>query len=155
MLELKVEIKNGKVILDGLRDLAREMPGAVRRGLKRIAAGIYGHAFQWLSGAGAKASNVPGGGYPVPVRTGHLRRSLDWLSPGESKSGDLGAFTAGPDEVVIFDAASYAPAIFLGLGSSEPYGPRDALKDALYIFDHGGNIQRVIGEEVTREINKV
>jgi len=130
------------------------MPGAIKRGLRRIAAGIHAIAYQWLSGPGAKKSYVSGGGYPVPVRTGHLRRMLDWLAPGDSKSGDIGAFTAGDDEVVIFDSASYAPAIFLGRGSSDKFGPRDALRDALDYFNHGGQIQQILGEEIRKEINK-
>ncbi len=154
MLDLKVSIEGDKVVINGLDRIAKELPNAVKRGLKRSAVGIFDHAKQWLSGPGAKASNIPRGGYPVPVRTGHLRQSLDWLAPGESKSGDIGTFTAGEDEVVIFDSASYAHVIFLGLGSSKAYGPRDALKDALDLFNHGANIQRVIEEEVRKELNK-
>jgi hypothetical protein len=153
MLDLKVSIENDKVVVQGLQDLADRFPAAIKRGLKRIAAGIFGHAYQWLSGAGANVSNVPGGGYPIPVRTGHLRRSLDWLAPGESKSGDAGTFRAGDDEVVIFDSASYAPAVFLGRGSSAAYGPRDAVKDALDLFNHGDKIRWTLGEEIRKEIN--
>lgn len=154
MLDLRVDIQNGKVVADGLKKLASEFPGAIRRGLKRIAVGIYGHAYQWLSGPGAKSSNIPGGEYPVPVRTDHLRRSLSWLNPGESKSGDLGTFTAGDLEAVVFDAAAYAPDIFLGRGSSAPFGPRDAVKDALMLFNHEGRIQQIIDEEIRKEIGK-
>ncbi len=154
MLDLKVSIENDKVVINGLEEVAQELPNAVRRGLHRIGGGIYQEAFHWLSGPGAKKSNIPGGGYPVPVRTGHLRRMLDWLAPGESKTGDAGTFSAGGGEAVIFDSASYAPAVFLGLGSSKSYGPRDALRDALYIFEHGGNIERVMDEEIRRAINK-
>ena len=154
MLDIKVSIENKEVVINGLNKLASEMPNAIKRGLKRVAVGIYGNAFQWLSGPGAKASDIPGGGYPVPVRTGHLRRSLDWLGPGESKTGDLGTFTAADDEVVIFDSASYAPDIFLGRGSSSSYGTRDALRDALDYFNHGANIQQILGEEIRKEINK-
>jgi hypothetical protein len=154
LLDLKVTIENDKVVIQGLQDLAREMPQAIKRGLRRSAAGIYAIAFQWLSGPGAQKSGIPGGDYPVPVRTGHLRRSLDWLAPGQSKSGDVGTFKAGDDEVVIFDSALYAPAVFLGRGSSAKFGPRDALKDALDYFNHGGQIQQMIGEEIRKEINK-
>ena len=154
MLNIKVNMKNETVVVDGMRDLASRFPDAVMRGLERSAAGIFSYAYKWLSGAGSKKSRIASGGYPVPVRTGHLRRSLDWLAPGETKTGDLGTFSAGSDEVVIFDSAEYAPDIFLGLGSSQKFGPRDALRDALFLFDHGGNIQRVISEEIQKEINK-
>ncbi len=154
MLDLKVTIENDKVVINGLEEIAAELPSAVRRGLHRIGGGIYQEAFHWLSGPGAKKSNIPGGGYPVPTRTKHLRGSLGWLDPGQSKSGDVGTFTAGGGEAVIFDSASYALPVFLGLGSSKSYGPRDALRDALYIFEHGGNIERVMDEEIRRAINK-
>ncbi len=169
MLDIKITIQGDKVVIEDLNRIAKEFPNAVKRGLKRSARGIYAIANQWLSGPAAtyesrtsksgktyrkKTGDLAGGGYPVPVRTGHLRQSLAWLDPGESKSGDVGTFTAGEDEVVIFDSASYAPAIFLGRGSSTAYGPRDALRDALDLFNHGANIQRVIEEEIVKEINK-
>jgi hypothetical protein len=174
MLDIKVTIENEKVVIAGLEKLAKEIPGAIRRGLERSAVGIYRAAFNWLSGPARsqvrlrdtdkhKKSRLRGqsdllgarpGGWPVPRITGHLREELAWLSPGQSKAGDLGTFTAGDDEVVVFDSASYAPAIFLGLGSSRAYGPRDALRAALDQFNHGGNIQKVIEEEIQKEIDK-
>jgi hypothetical protein len=172
MLDLKVTIDNDKVVIAGLEKIAARMPGAVNRGLRRSAAGIYAIGMQWLSGKGGqtrtysrewsaggevrtkKKYGAAPGGYPVPVRTGHLRRSLNWLAPGQSKSGDVGIFTAGPNEVVVFNSASYARAIFLGLGSSAQFGPRDALKDALEMFNRGAQIQQMIGEEIQKEINK-
>jgi hypothetical protein len=175
MLDLKVTIENDKVVVQGLQNLAARFPGAVKRGLRRSAAGIYSIAFQWLSGPGGagkkQRSDYTGftkksgeavsfrsfhtsGGYPVPVRTSHLRRQLDWLAPGGSKSGDLGTFKAGDNEVVIFDSALYAPAVFLGRGSSAKFGPRDALKDALEMFNRGAQIQQIIGEEIRKEINQ-
>lgn len=175
MLDLKVSIEGDKVVVAGLQGLAARFPGAIRRGLRRIGGGIHGIALQWLSGSGVagkkqrsdyvgftkKSGEVvtfrsyhTAGGYPVPVRTGHLRRSLDWLAPGESKSGDLGAFKAGDDEVVIFDSASYAPAVFLGRGSSRKFGERDALGDALIKFNNANRIAGTIEEEVQKEIDR-
>lgn len=172
MLDLKVTIDNDKVVIAGLEKLAAEMPGAVSRGLRRSAAGIYAIAYQWLSGKGGgtrtysrewsaggevrkkKKMGAAGGGYPVPVRTGHLRRSLGWLAPGNSKSGDVGTFKAADDEVVVFNSARYAANVFLGRGSSAKFGPRDALRDALNYFNHGGQIQQMISEEIRKEINK-
>lgn len=154
MLDIKVHIENDKVVIAGLQNIAKEMPNAIKRGLQRSAAGIWAGAFQWLNGPGAKKSNIGAGGYPVPVRTGHLKGSLAWLNPGESKSGDLGTFTAGDSEVVIFDSASYAPAVFLGRGSSAKFGKRDALHDALESFNRGSKIQQFISEEIQKEINK-
>lgn len=167
MIDLKVTIENDKVVVAGLQDHAARFPGAIKRGLRRVAAGIFARAFDQLSGPGGEIMTTPSGAgrrsrkiydnsgsYPVPIRTGHLRRSLAWLNPGESKSGDLGTFKAGDDEVVVFDSASYAAAIFLGRRSSKSYGPRDALRDALEMFNRGAMIQQVIGEEIRKEINK-
>jgi hypothetical protein len=154
MLDIHVEIKNHEVVIQGLQKLADEFPGAIKRGLKNIGRGVYAEAYQWLSGPGAKKSNIPGGGYPVPVRTGHLRRSLDFLDPGQSKSGDVGTFTAGDNEVVVFDSASYASAVFMGRGSSSPYGERDALRDGLDVFDRTKGIAFAIDLEIRKEINK-
>jgi hypothetical protein len=172
MLDIKVSIENKEVVIQGLDKLGFGIDIAATKGLQRATVGIFGIAFQWLSGAGGqtrtysrewsaggeirrkKKYGAAPGGYPVPVRTGNLRRLLNWLWPGESKSGDAGTFTAGPDEFVIYDSASYAAAVFLGRGSSAPYGPRDALRDALELFNHGGMIQQLIGEEITKEMNK-
>jgi hypothetical protein len=154
MLDLRVEIKNDRVVMQGLEKLAREFPGAVKRGLKNIGRGVYQQAFQWLSGPGAKKSNIPGGGYPVPVRTGHLRGRLDWLDPGQSKSGEAGTFTAGDMETVVFDSASYAGDIFSGSGSSGPYGERDALRDGLDVFDRTRGVVFTIDLEIRKEINR-
>ncbi len=173
MIDVKVTVENKNVIFN-LDHLSEALPGAVRRGLTRIGGGIYAEAFRWLTGGAQsqvrlrdtdkhKKSRLRGqsdlltarpGGYPVPRVTGHLRSSLAWLNPGESKSGDAGSFDAGPDEVVVFNSASYARAIFLGLGSSAKFGPRDALRDALNHFNQGAQIQRVIEDEISKEINK-
>jgi hypothetical protein len=172
MLDLKVTVEGDKVVIAGLNKIADEMPNAIKRGLKRVAAGIYAIAYQWLSGAGGqtksytrewsagggevrskKTYGAAPGGYPVPVRSGNLRRLLDWLNPGETKSGDIGTFTAEDNEVVIFDSASYASDIFLGKGSSAAYGPRDAVSDAFQMFNRGAMIETVMGEEIQKEIN--
>ncbi len=153
MLNVRVII-DGEAVERSLKSLAERFPDAVNRGLERMAVGIYGLAGQWLNGPGAKKSNIPGGGYPVPRRTGHLWRSLIMLGPGESKSGDVGTVSAQNNEFIITDTASYAPAIFLGLGSSAKFGPRDALRDALDLFNHGANAEMLIGQEIQKEINK-
>jgi len=125
-LDLQVTVQGDRVVVANLQRYARELPHAVDRGLKRIVRGLYGIAQYWLSGEGGAAKDMRtdyagfanksgqdamfrsfkgAGGYPVPVRTGHLRRMLDWLDPGESKSGEAGTFSAGPQEVVLFDSA--------------------------------------------------
>lgn len=160
MLDISVKIDGDRVILEGLNRLAAEMPAAVRRGMERAAKGIYRDASAWLKGPGSKTSvrkKVKGsqaGGYPVPVRTGHLRRSLNWLKPGETKTGDAGTFTAGPNEVVIYNSAVYANAIHEGKGSSAKFGPRRFLTDALEEFNQGIGIKSVIEDEIQKAKTK-
>lgn len=154
MLDIRVEVRGDKVVIDGLNRMAEGIPGAIRRGLERVAKGIHRDAYIWLSGPGAKASGTPGGGYPIPVRTGNLRRLLDWLRPGESKTGPAGTFTAGQNEVVVYDSAEYAHVIHEGRGSSAKFGPRKYLDDALARFNQGARVGQIIGEEINREVNK-
>ncbi len=88
----------------------------------------------------------------MPVRTGKLLGMLDWLGPGDSKTGDVGTISAGENEFLIFDSAKYALAVFEGLGSSAKFGPRNAILDAFEMFQHGGQIQQLVSEEVRKEI---
>jgi hypothetical protein len=183
MLDIRVTVQNDQVVIKGLNQLAAEIPVAVRRGLKRIAAGVYDEAFQWLSGPGRTSmrltnrgatihedgritkrkssswgqSNSLGarpGSYPVPILTGHLRRLLDWLSPGDSITGESGTFSAGPNEVVIYDSAAYADVIKRGKWTSAGFGPRDFLGDALTRFNEGARIAQILEEEIQFEIAK-
>lgn len=148
MLDIKIE--GDKVIIDNLQHLKSEgMVSAILRGLERIGKGIFREAYAWLSGAKGNP-----GSYPIPVVRGWLRRQLNWLKPGESKTGEVGTFTAGNMETVIYDAAIYADPVFHGKGSSAKYGERDALKDALRIFNQGDRIKAVLEEEIGKEIKK-
>lgn len=171
MLDYKFTM-DARGVIQGFKKLAERLPEAAYRGLRRIAVGVFDNAHQWLSGAGGgtrgyknvwsatgyqrvktKMGAAPGG-YPVPVRTGHLRRSLAWLAPGASKSGDVGTVSAGRDEFIVFNSAAYASDVFLGKGRHAAFGPRDALKDALDMFNQGANAEMIMGQEVQREINR-
>jgi hypothetical protein len=154
MLDISVTIQGDKVVIDGLGQLAAGLPGAVRLGLERSAIGIERIAFAFLAGAGSKESNVAAGGYPVPVRTGDLRRHLDWLKPGESKSGPAGTITAGQNEVIVYNSELYANVIHEGIGSSAKFGPRKFLTDALERFNADDRIKANIEEEISSEIAK-
>lgn len=160
MLDISVKIEGDKVVIEGLNRFAAEMPKAVQRGMQRAATGIYRGASEWLKGPGSKTSVRKGvkgaspGSYPVPVRTGHLRRSLNWLKSGQSKTGDIGTFTAGPHEVVVYNSARYADTIHEGRGSSARFGPRRFLTDALEIFNQGERIKGIIEEEINQAIQK-
>ncbi|HMM59454.1 MAG TPA: hypothetical protein PKC25_04895, partial [Candidatus Rifleibacterium sp.] len=137
MLNVSITVDGDRIAIANLGALAARFPNAVKRGLKRIAQGIHREAYGFLSGSGRtpmrltnrvaiitednrvirQKSRLRGqsdslgakpGSYPVPVVTGNLRRMLDWLDPGQSKSGLAGTFTAGPMEIVVFNSAAYA-----------------------------------------------
>ncbi len=188
MLAINVTVIGDKVIIEGLQQLAAEMPRVVKRGLKRVAIGVHREAMDFLNGAGGmnsyetrtskggkqyqkktgskvemydgftRASGeaqqfkrfTDSGGYPVPVRTGNLKRLLDFLAPGQSK----GSFTAGPFEGVVFDSAGYATVIHDGNGSSAKFGPRPFLTDALKRFNQGDQIAATLEDELRTEIKK-
>ncbi|NOZ68011.1 MAG: hypothetical protein GXP46_01880 [Deferribacteres bacterium] len=155
MLNLNVTIEGDKVIIEGLDKIADHMPDAVQRGLLRVVKGIHRMAYEFLSGPGLEAKGAAlAGGYPVPVRTGHLRRMLDWLGPGETKTAGDHTFTAGPMEAMVYNSAEYAMVIHEGRGSSEKYGRRPYLEDALDAFNQGDRIRNTIAEEIDEEVRR-
>jgi hypothetical protein len=154
MLNFRVTISGDKEVSEALKRVSAGIPAAINRGLVQAAKGVYREAFDKLSGPGAKKSNITAGGYPVPVRTGHLRSSLNWLKPGESKSGEVGSFSAGPLEVVIYNSAKYARYIHQGEGSSAKFGARPFLTDALTAFNQGAKISHLIEKEIRAEITQ-
>lgn len=182
MLNVQVRIEGDKVVIANLAALAERFPVAIKRGLRRVGAGVHREAYSFLSGSGrtsmrltnrgaiigvdgritrqksrlrGQQSNLGArpGSYPVPVVTGNLRRLLDWLNPGQSKSGPAGTFTSGPMEIVVYDSAAYAADIHDGRGSSAGFGPRSYLTDALRKFNEAERVKRIIEEELQREIN--
>ncbi len=80
------------------------------------------------------------GSYPVPVQTGHLRRSLGMVMPGATiTSGGL-AFTAGDDEALVFNSAEYGNVIHEGSEKYDntPHGPRRFITDSFEEVDVEG-----------------
>jgi len=174
MLDINIRIEGDKVILEGLNRFAQEFPEAVKRGMERSAMGIHRAAYMFLSGPGAKGKttgaaysdiktrkmkikgqkwtpqSIPAGGYPVPVRSGHLRGYLDWLKPGQSKTNKYGTFTAGPNEAIIYDPVPYADVIHEGKWTSQSHGPRRYLTDAFEMFNRGLGIQMAISDEIEK-----
>jgi len=174
MLALNVTISGDKVLIQVLNQFAAELPGAVRRGLKHVVRGIHPLAKNLLNGAGGagKKAKLIGpikgsrgftkksgeevtfkvfrgaGGYPVPVRSGNLKRLLDWVDPGESVTSNGRTFSAGNMEAAIFDSAEYARAIHDGRGSSRKFVPRPFLTDALNRFNAGAGIANIISREI-------
>jgi len=173
MLDIHVSIEGHKVIIEGLSKYAHEVPGAIKKGLTRSAKGIYNDAFLYLSGPGAKGISkevtskktgkkylkwtkqfIPAGGYPVPVRTGHLRRMLDWLKPGETKTNKYGAFRAGANEVIIYDPIPYAKPIHEGTWTQRRHGKRPFMTNALQKFNQGDRIKAILEEEIQKAKGK-
>lgn len=166
MLDISLRIEGDRVLIEGLNKLSQEFPRAVQRGMGRSAKGIHRAAYMFLTGPGAhreykvskktgkkyskKIVDTAAGGYPVPVRTGHLRRQLDWLFPGQTKSNQYGTFSAGPNEAIIYDPVPYADVIHEGKWTSKAYGPRRYLTDALEMFNRGLGIQMAIEDEIQK-----
>lgn len=150
MLDIQVKFEGDKIAVKGLGRFIDRAPLAAKRGLKRIIRGIHREADDFLRGA----KGTPGD-YPVPVVTGHLRRSLDWLDPGEKKSVDGVTFATDELESMLFDSARYASVIHDGTHSSTGHGPRSFADDALEAFDAGENIESIMDEEFQIEITRI
>ncbi|TLM60963.1 MAG: hypothetical protein FDZ69_13725 [Deltaproteobacteria bacterium] len=165
---IKIEHDLNRIIID-LDRLSLQLPRASQKALRRIAKGIHRDAFKWLSGNGylyeERASSKTGKKYkkqlgrtsrwlyPVPVRTGHLRRSLAWLSPGESKNSNGESFTAGDNEAIIYNSAIYARNVHNGwafLGRTWPGRP--FITDAFESFNQSGKITAIVEEEIGKAI---
>jgi len=154
MLTLNATIEGDKIVLRGLRGLERDMPQALQRTLTRAAIGTKRSAFEFLSGPGTKKSHISAGGYPVPIRTGHLRRMLDWLKPGSSKTSNGMTFKAGSTEAIVYDSAEYAEVIHQGLGSSRKFGARPFITDGFERFNSRVPLEKIAGEEIEKEAKK-
>ena len=174
MLVLTATVENDKIILNGLHNVAQEIPSAVRAGFNRIGPGIFAEAYKLLNGPGRpqvrlrdtdkqKKSRNRGqfaqlggrpGSYPVPSISGNLKRLLGWVGPGESKGSNGLDFTAGDLELVLFDSAAYATSIFQGKDSSAQYGERDAIKDGMDNFGGVDKMAQVLDEEIQKAADK-
>lgn len=152
MLNLRVESKGDKLVVSGLVKLADAYPAGIDRSIERAAKGTHREASRFLNGPGAKASDVPAGGYPVPRRTSHLHNRLNFIGPKRSKAADGSVFTTGVHEALVFDSAIYSRTIHDGLGSSSRFGPRPFITDGFKAFwEEAGT---VIGEEIDTAIKE-
>lgn len=182
MVGLNVTIDGDKVLIQGLTLADRAIVRGGAAGLERVTVGIFDEAHKLLSGQSrsrlriftrAQTYNIktrkrtrtkmrgvtdqlgaaPGSYPPVPVVTGHLRRYLNFIKPGESKSDNGYSFSAGPLEAIVYNSARYASVISEGTYSSEKYGPRPFDTDAVKNYDQGGHIAAIIDEEVQKAID--
>jgi hypothetical protein len=150
VLDIRVEIKGHKAMVGGVERFMGRLPGAIQRGLVRTIRGVHREAYDLLSGPAADT-----GGYPVPVVTGHLRRNLDWLEPGETKSAGGQSFSTGEFEAMLYDAARYASVIHDGTHRAAGIGERPFAVDALEAFDKNGRIQATMEEEIHTELKGI
>ena len=136
-MKLKVTT-NAEELSRELKRVEKRIPKAVDEGLGRWAKRADAMAVKNLSGSGSKYENakgkykrrkgrVAGGGYPVPVRTGNLKQSQDYIVPGKSKAG----ITAQSGQAYLVNTAKYAVAVHDGRGQNKKFGPRRFALDAV------------------------
>ncbi len=99
------------------------LPAAIDKGLSRWAVLAHAAALKNLSGS----NSDPAGSFPVPVRTGNLRRKEGYVLPGTSKNG----FTAKSGQALVFNDAKYASNIHEGMGRHSRFGKRQFALDAV------------------------
>ena len=146
MIGIEIEVKGEKILINGLEEFERELPGTIQDGLGDIIDRVHIAAIKWLQGPrrGVKTITskkgrqraVPqspelAGNHPVPRVTGNLLRLLDTVKPGRRKSSNGLSFLAAFFEAILFNSAEYASVISEGTGSSAKYGPRPFGEDAL------------------------
>ncbi|MDO8282694.1 MAG: hypothetical protein Q7U10_08780 [Thermodesulfovibrionia bacterium] len=165
ILKFVIDDKNLNHKLDRMK---MGIPAAIQSGIEKATKKIHREAHKNLSGAGAKSritgkavkengkwkikgrknipQSIPGGGWPVPVRTGWLRQMLYFLLPGETSGNGGLTVTAGHFEGVVYNAAEYADVIHEGRGSSRKFGKRPFITQA-------ANLN--LGSFIESEIDKV
>lgn len=118
-------VTNARQVAAIFADRSKRWDSALSRAMRRALAAVEGAAADRLTGGGAPMS------YPVPVRTGFLRRSL-------------GSKLLGVAEGMVFNTADYAHAVHsgrIGIGGRRKgtriVKPRPFLEDALKAADPG------------------
>lgn len=184
MLAINATISGDKVVISGLNQLAADFPVVVRSGLKQVVRGAHHNTMDFLNGSGGNNSKTrigkrqikkddlrtgfdkksgervdfklwkDAGGYPVPVRTGNLKRLLNFVDPGQSKNSNGSSFTAGPLEAVLYDSAGYASVIHQGTGSSAKFGARPFMTDGMDKFNSGAGIAKTMDAGVQEKIKQ-
>ncbi len=163
MLNISVTLKNERLVISGLNRLDKGIEQkALPRALRKIGSGVARISIDLLTGSRRGVQTIKSrngiertvigkseaaGEYPVPRVVGHLRRMLQWIGPGRSKSIDGVSFTTGLNEAVVFNTARYASQIHEGKGSSAKYGPRPFIDDAFKRFDTRGAVEKEVKKE--------
>lgn len=123
---------NAGPLRDQYAIMGRSLDGALQKGMRRLVLSVEREQVRNLGGSGGS------GDYPVPIRSGNLRRSA-------------GSRVAGPLLGFVFNRATYARAIHEGF---EPYNNPNArqvrarrfLDRAAEAVDGGEIIQRALRE---------
>lgn len=141
--------------------LGERLIEANKEGLEQLGKSVLKNAVKHLSGEGSKYINivgkyrrrkkeeiVPPGSYPVPVRTGNLRRLTNYASPGSTAKVKDKSYKVEDNEVLIFNGAGYAKSVHNGIGRNSKHGPRtymtDGFKDTNVIREFDKGFSRVI-----------
>lgn len=113
-------ITNAAAVARRFEDYARKLDAAAARGLRKIITRVDREQVKRLSGGLADAP----GAYPVPARTGHLRRETFFEMVGDTQA-------------IAGNAATYAAAVHEADGgsSSAKFGRRPYLEDAVNAVD--------------------
>lgn len=114
-------VTNARQIAAVFADRSKRWDNALRSALRKALVAVEQAAAEKLSGSGAAGS------YPVPVRTGFLRRSL--------------GIKLAPSSGMVFNTAAYAWAIHNGRSDRVQTKARPFLDDALKQADPGLIIQ--------------
>ena len=136
-------IHNAPEVVSRIRRLADLFPKALDRGLGKWVLRASRLSKDYLSGYGGtgiwQRHNI--GGYPVPVRTGSLRRSDNYILPGRTKSG----ISTRHGQAALINTSVYAGPLHEGTGPHYRYGQRQFHVDAVRNSREAG-IADIIGE---------
>jgi hypothetical protein len=124
---------------------AKAVPNAIKRGISTWVVRAHRTAHKLLSGSGQDAP----GSYPVPIRTGQLRRAEDYVLPGRSKHG----IHARDNEGWLVNPAAYASAIHEGHRATRQ-GARFSVKPRRFIADAIADTKGAGMRGVSMEIRK-
>lgn len=146
--EVEIEIKK----------VSKETPKALDRTITKVGGLVHQKAIANLSGAGAKKSKIAAGGFPVPVRTGWIRRLEYIVAPGKSKSLKTGTpetpsqllIKVPKHQMVLGNSADYAVSVHDGTFSNTDHGPRRFLFGALEEISRSGIIDKILAQEVAK-----
>jgi len=146
---MKIEIHhNINKYQKALEDFKDDIPNSIRNVLKSNALYAHNIASELLSGHQEGKS----GEYPVPVRTGNLRRSLNYMTPNTTRTFGSSTLKTEANEIALVNSALYAHVVHEGEGTQTKYGRRPFMEDALR--ELALNIPKKITTSLKRQAKK-